>query len=216
MAMEIELDIPFVENIDSLHCHQACVGMAIMFFEKCLPTWQELDQLTGFEAGQLTWYMRSFIKFSQRGYKVAVYDWLDYKLFASEPDRALREAYGDEAAEFAQLHSNIATAVRDTKELLKMSSIEIERRIPEIDDLKSLMRDGFVVICNVNQKTIQEDDGYIGHSVIPVAIGDGIIKIHNPGPPAKAFQILTFDRFEKAWSSPDENMRTIMAVKRER
>lgn len=206
-------NVPFVSNApDGLHCHQSCIRMAIGYFEGSIPDLETIDAMTGFIPTKLTWHMKSFVEMHKRGYDVRVIESTDFSKLANDPDKYIAEVHGAEIAEIIRRDSDLGQARYWSKELIR-SPIKRECRVPQLSDLCNFLNAGFVCICHVNQRMLQGSEGYIGHSVVPVSIDEQYVVIKNPGPPSADNQYLSIDQFISAWSSPDIDARTIMAVR---
>lgn len=95
-----------------------------------------------------------------------------------------------------------------------IQKIGIEKRIPEIDDIKKLLEDGYLVICNVNSYMLNNKERYTGHFVVVKGFSDTDLILHDPGLPPQENRVVDFATFEKAWAYPDEVAKNIMAFKK--
>ena len=89
-------NIPFYKNTDDqLHCMQMCLKSALEALRPSLTlSVDEMDQLAGFELGKLTWPMRAYVNVARLGYRVLIYDPMDFSRFIGDPDTYLREEMG--------------------------------------------------------------------------------------------------------------------------
>jgi hypothetical protein len=91
--------------------------------------------------------------------------------------------------------------------------IAAESRIPNQKDLRSLIKDDYLIICNVNSRTLNKKKGFAGHFVLIKGLEDKNYVIHDPGLPPQENRKVNFELFNKAWAYPNNKAKGIMAVK---
>ena len=122
------------------------------------------------------------------------------------------EEYGVEVGKEQIAHSDIEQEQDLAKKLLEF--LRVEKRIPEIDEIKKLLRDGWVIICNINSDSLDGRPGYTGHFVVVKRYDEEGLYINDPGLPPKANRKVDFVSFERAWAYPNEKAKNIMAFLR--
>jgi hypothetical protein len=206
------LKVPFYSNTeDNTHCFQASIrSMAKFFWPEREYTWEELEVITGKEPGKWTWSLAGINWLKQQGLDVVTIDPFDFERFSVEGGDYLNYEFGEEIAKAQIEHCDIAKEMKRAAELV--GKVEIEKRIPKIEDIIHLLDSGYIVQAAVNSKTLKGEDGYSGHSVLVIGYdGDDFI-IHDPGlPPREAVKVPT-GLFEKAWAYPNEKSKNILAV----
>src|SRR2546422_65988 len=90
-------------------------------------------------------------------------------------------------------------------------AVRTEKRIPSRKDLADVLEKDALVICNVNSCALVEQEGYAGHFVVVIGIGKQGVRLHDPGLPPRENAIISWVRFERAWSYPDKKARNIIA-----
>lgn len=208
---------PFYPNLpDESHCLEACVKMiieAIPPFTKL--DYQELDELTGKNSltVRYSWPLKLYLELSRIGYEVSVIECFDYKAFVDDPEKYLIDNYGEEVGRDQIENSDLANETFYAQKLIESKTVNLINKVPEFQDLFDTISNGSLVICNVNQKILQGDEGYIGHAIVIYGFDKDILYVHNPGPPYMPNQDLDIALFDKAWSYPTQRSRNILAVK---
>jgi hypothetical protein len=136
----------------------------------------------------------------------------DYERFVREGFDYLEEWSGKEVASNQQRNSNL----EQERALLRNldGAVQIRKQIPTRTDLKEILASGGLAICNVNSWVLVEQSGYSGHFVVVIGDQPQGIRLHDPGLPPRENMIVSWGRFDRAWSYPDKKARDIMAFKR--
>ncbi len=211
----MELASPaFIRNLsDELHCHQACI---LMVLRQLQPeknwTFEIIDEMTGFVSGKMTWPMKSYLALCEIGVDVRVIEPFDYRTFVREPFEYLVREAGADSAKYIAENSDLDVAVTDAQRLLESTRISLEHRLPEVSDLSALLSKGYYEIAHVNQRMLQGDEGYIGHSLLVYGLTEKAVIGHNPGPPATEASTIPIELFVRAWSSPSDAARSLLAI----
>jgi hypothetical protein len=215
----IFVEPPFYPNLpDESHCLQACVKMAI----EAIPPfrkldYQELDELTGKTRlkAKYSWPLELYLALNKLGYDISIVENFDYQSFVNSPEKYLIDNYGEEVGRDQIENSDLNNETFFAQKLIESKSINLIKKIPEIQDIFDAILDGSLIICNVNQKILQGDDGYVGHFIIVYGFdnSNNILYIHNPGPPYISKQCLNISLFDQAWSYPTKKSRNIIAIK---
>lgn len=198
---------------DDTHCFQAVLKMILKYFypEEDY-SWQELDRKTAKVESLWTWPMAGILWLKEKGLYIRLIDPFDYKKFVEIGGQYLIDEYGDEVGNEQIQHSDIEQERELTKQYIE--KVGIEKRIPELIEIKDYLEAGYLVGCNVNSKKLNRQEGYVGHFVIVKGFDDNRLIIHDPGLPPLENRKVGFATFEKAWAYPNEKAKNIMAFKR--
>lgn len=207
--------IPFFPNLpDGTHCYQAALKMVLAYFTEKEWSFEALDRLTGKLEGKWTWPTRSFIWLMENGFEIKLMEEFSYEAFAERGKEYLAEKCGLEVADAQEANSDLPAEQKLAEEFIKKGG-EVEFRIPQWNDLENLLKDGYLIICNINASQLYQHPGYSGHFVVPVEIGPNHILIHDPGlPPAPSIKVPRAI-FEKAWGYPTESEKNIVAIRKQ-
>lgn len=206
-------EVPFYANSsDDTHCFQACLKMVLKFF---LPkqnfSWNDLDKITAYVEGLWTWPTVGLIWLKSKGFDVKNIELFDYEKFNKLKGQYLIDLYGREVGEAQIKHSNIDQEIKYAKEFKK--KFDIEKRIPNIDDIENLLKDNYLLILSVNSNMLDNEPGYTGHFVLVKGFSDLNLILHDPGLPPRKNRTIDFETFERAWAYPDDNSKSLIAVK---
>lgn len=211
--MKINKRIPFFSNTkDNTHCYQAVLKMILKYYypqEEYL--WDKLDRITAKVKNLWTWPMSGLIWLKRKGLNIKVIEPFDYRAFINKGEQYLIEEYGDKVATEQIKHSNIQQERKIAKKFLK--EIKVKSRIPDIDDIKKLILENYLLICNINAKTLENKTGYEGHFVLVKGIDNEQVYLHDPGLPPVENRAVNLTNFMKSWAYPNKKAKNIIAVK---
>lgn len=211
--MKIDKDIPFYANTsDNTHCFQAALKMVMKYFwpDKDY-SWKELEEITAQVEGLWTWPMAGLLWLQERGVEVKIIEIFDYKKFAQFGGQYLIDEYGEEVGRAQIEHGDIEQERGLAKEFIK--KMAIKKSIPTIDDLKNLLTQEYLVICNVNSRRLNNKEGYSGHFIVVKGFDDKYLFLHDPGLPPFKNRLVDFNLFENAWAYPNYKAKNIIALK---
>lgn len=214
----MEKNVDFVPNTDdNTHCLQASVKMTLRFFDSNFD--RDLDFFDAYtgksEKFAYTWPLRTALNAALDGFHVVYIDELNLEALSKDPYQTLLEAYGEEIASDQCKNSDMVSVVSDAKELLLSRNVEIQFRVPNTDDLRRLLDDGYLLILNVNSRAMRGAEGYMGHFITVYGYDENRFSIHNPGlPPEKNVRVSDAD-LNRGWSYPSEKYRNILALKKD-
>lgn len=214
--MEFNLPNPgLVENdSDGTSCFLACIQMIMRRKNGGeVYSFKKLSEIIRRKEGEYSWEYGMLAKLADMNFSVKFISTFDLKRFCEDTIPYMYEYFGDEAAKDQIENSNMNNAVEDSRLFLGNKNSDIDRRIPEREDITSLIKNGYYLIPYVNQKIFQADPGYVAHTVLLYGFSDRGVRMHNPGPPATEASEIAWDLFEKAWSSPSRDSRILMAIK---
>jgi len=175
-------------------------------------SWEELDTLSAKQEGMATWPQAMLSAMEALGFDITMVEGFDGHAFIERGGAYLQEAFGSEIAKWQIENSNID----DERELYKKaysSGVDIQNRIPNIEDLKDYMAQGYFVACNVNSSKLNQKPGYVGHFILILDITDQEIVMHDPGLPAMPERHVGLDLFEQAWADPNDAARNFVAIR---
>ena len=207
------LDVPFYANTpDATHCFQAALRMVLKCFRPAEDySWAELDAITAKEAGVGTWPFAGLTWLHDQGFDVRNIELMDNRRFALEGRSYLVEFLGEELVAATPLVPDLSLEQAAAAKFVE--TVHCETRIPSFEDLGRLLADGYLVICNVNSRTLNEREGYSGHFVVVKSCDANELVLHDPGPPPTPRRRVIRGVFEKAWAYPTERAKNIAAIK---
>lgn len=198
---------------DGTSCFLACTQMVMRAkLGGSVSSFDELSTIIRRKEGEYSWEYAILSFLANRGFSVKFISTFDLNRFVSEKEEYMYEYFGEEAAKDQIVHSNMENAYQDASEFVRSSNVNIETRVPEINDIKKLIENGYYLIPYVNQKIFQADKGYVAHTVVIYGYSERGVLVHNPGPPATEGGEIAWELFEKAWSSPAIESRIVFAV----
>jgi hypothetical protein len=204
--------VPFYSNTeDGTHCFQASVRMVVKALRPALDySWHALDGVTGKIEGGDTWPFAGTVWLHEQGFDVRYIELADNRRFADEGKAYLLELYG-EHANAADPRTDYAQEQAHARRMVE--NVRCEVRVPTADDLRTLLSDGFVLICYVNSRALNGKDGHRGHFVVVKGFDAEALVMHDPGPPATENRRMSFAAFERAWGYPDDRTKCVLAVR---
>lgn len=200
------------ENPDGSHCFQAILRSVLhRFFPARNYTWEELDQLTGKRPGCWTWPTTALLRLREMGLEVVTLEAFDYRSFADRGEEYLAEYLGPAVAQAQAAHSDL-TYEREMAGRFMEQGVP-EMRVPDFGDLEELLRQGYLVVCNVNVAVLKGGRGYAGHFVLVYALDERTVWFHDPGPPPAPGRTVGREQFMSVWAFPNEQARNLMAFR---
>src|SRR5882724_2161223 len=208
----IHYKVPFYANLDNTHCYQAALRSVLKYF---LPdkeySWKELEEMTAKRKGFWTWPTQGLINLYKMGFKVVNIEDFDAEEFVQTGEDYLLKTYGHEIGKLQIANSDIPQEQKLYKEYLTYHNYQ--RKLPQIEDIKALLDDGYLVICNINARALNNKDGYVGHFIVIVGCDEKDLFLHDPGLPPFENRKVTFDHFTKAWAYPDDRAKNLIGVR---
>jgi len=208
------MKIPFFPNTgDGTHCFQAAMKMALaVLMPDRAFTYDELDHISQKLPGKWTWPTAAMIWMLDNGLDTELVENFDYEEFALRGSEYLLSRYGEEVGRAQIEHSDVEREMEFARRFVQLG--RIIQRPPDLSDLDSRIRDGSVLIVNLNAAALNRVPGYSGHFVVICDVGTDSIRIHDPGLPPRPGLIVPVDRFERAWGYPAAGDKNLMAIRR--
>ena len=206
-------NVPFFANLpDDLYCFEASIRMILKYFQPEKEySWEEIRKITGKKEGLWTWPQHAMVELLARGFDVINVEDFDFRAFIKNPQEFLKLQYGEDGAREQVAHSDIEAEKRYAQELLQHGKQEM--RIPDFSDIRSFLGKGFLVVCLINAKALNGQEGYVGHFVVVFACNDEMIAFHDPGLPPTPNRTVVLKDSKKAWAYPTEKAKGIIAIK---
>jgi len=212
--METSTQMPFYANTeDDMRCFQATTRMVLGYF---LPErnfdWEELDEMSNHHEGLSTWPQKMLTELAGLDFDVKLVEGFDGRDFIRRGEQYLIDAFGAETAQWQIKYSNIDEE-RQFYQLAYDRGVNIENRLPDLDEMAEQLADDYAVICTVNSRKLNNQPGYVGHSVVILSINDNEVVLHDPGLPPQPERHVSRELFEQAWADPNENAKNYIAIK---
>jgi hypothetical protein len=208
------LDVPFYANPDATHCFQAALRMVVKYFRPAEDySWAQLDTITAKAEGLGAWPFAGLTWLYRQGFDVRNIELMDNRRFAREGRSYLVEFFGAEFVAASPLPPDLSPEQAAAASFV--DTVSCETRIPDLDDLRHLLADGYLAVCNVNSRMLNEREGYMGHFVVVTSCDANELVLHDPGPPGTPRRRVAIGAFEKAWAYPTARAKNIVAVRPE-
>src|SRR3989344_3577280 len=188
----MDYKVPFISNTkDNLHCMQSAWMMVVKYFKPQFEMdWDKFSRVTGFEEDKGTWAMAGLLWLKKQGFNVIHLASFDYEVFAQTGGAYLLKRAGR----------------------LAKSGIWKKQAV-QISDIKKNLDDGFLVVCKINIRKLDELQGYFGHVVVVKGYDDKKLFLHDPGLPGRPDRKVTYKDFETAWADPNKDAKELNAIK---
>lgn len=206
-------NVPFVSNSgDDLHCLQSAYLMILKYFRPELEMpWDEWSKITGYEEGMGTWASAGLLWFRDHGFEVRHISLFDYLDFTQNGAEYLVREFGPEVGSWQIEHTNMPVEQKRAKQLL--ASEMIEQSEPNLQRIKQLINDGYLVRVLLNARKLASKDGYFGHAVVVIGYDEDNFIIHDPGLPPLPDRKVSYEDFETAWADPNKEAKELDAIR---
>lgn len=175
-------------------------------------TYEELDLISLKKPGKWTWPTAAMLWMIERGLEIKLIEEFDYADFAARGGEYLIERYGEEVGRSQMEHSDVEFERDISRRFARQAPIE--KRPAELDDIRSEIEAGAVVIVNLNAARLSGAEGYSGHFVVVLDVADERVTLHDPGMPPKPDFTVDIERFQEAWAYPTLRDRNLMSIRR--
>ena len=207
------MEIPFFSNTpDGTHCFQAALAIVFArFWPNRKFTFDELDNISAKQPGKWTWPTAAMLWMMDNGLEIKLIEDFDYEAFAARGEKYVIERCGKEVGEAQIKNSVIAKELEFAKKFAKIAPLDC--RTPTFNDVKNLLSDGYLIICNINAALLVGREGYSGHFVVVYECDDKTLTIHDPGLPPRPSLKVNKKTFEKAWAYPTPREKNLLAIR---
>jgi hypothetical protein len=203
---EMHLTIPFYPNLASpaypegAYCQEMSLKMLLGYFEPH-NTYElaDIEKITGRTSEKSAWEMPYTLWLVEHGYEVKRFSAFDYKTFQAKGLDYIRDAYGYETAKWQDANTDVPKAQSQVGPYLK--KITLVPKKPTIENIKTTMRDGYLVKAAVNSSELNNLGEYVGHFVVVTGFDDTSIWFHDPGLPPLENRQASYELFQKAMDS---------------
>ncbi|MEK7166740.1 MAG: hypothetical protein AAB874_08085, partial [Patescibacteria group bacterium] len=172
---------------------------------------EELDKFTAKVEDLWTWPTQALINLHNMGFEIVEMDDFSIDEFIKDGGDYMIRRYGKEVGEAQIIHSDI-----DQERNIFANYIQLnlhQEILPTIDDIRKLIDQDYLVLCNVNSKTLNNESGYTGHFVVIFDYTSTHLILHDPGlPPSENRQVIFAD-FHRAWEYPDSRSKNLLAFR---
>jgi hypothetical protein len=181
------------------------------FVPERIISFDEWDNITAHKAGLWTWTMKGLIWFRNNGFEVKNIESFDYGRFSKTGADYVLEYFGNEVGKSQIEHSDIMQEVKISKDFIR--EIDLDVHIPKIQEIKDLLKNGYIVLVGLNSNALDNQSGYTRHLVVVKGYTEKSLILHDPGlPPQKDLEV-TNEVFYRAWAYPDERASNISALR---
>lgn len=207
------MKVPFVSNSsDGKHCFEASLAMVVKYFKPEFDvSFENLDRITDKEPGKWTWPTAGMLWLLDNGFELKLVEDFDYEDFANRGEQYIIDKVGPEVARAQIANSDVTRELQYARRFAKLNLVDC--RLPDFKEIKKLLSEGYLIICNVNSTTLAGGPGYSGHFVVVFEGDDKTVTIHDPGLPPKPSQKVSHSVFERAWAYPTPNEKNLLAVR---
>lgn len=206
-------NIPFFSNTpDDTHCFQAVLKMVLKYFQPDRDySFEELDKFSDKVPNMWTWATRTLINMQKMGFDLINMESFDYLAFSKNGKNYIENKFGQEMAIAQEQNSNLQKEMIDASEFVKVFGNNFI--LPEIEDIKNYIDQGYVIGCNVNIEKLNKNSGYAGHFILVFGYDDNNLYLHDPGHPPYPDRKVSFNEFTHAWAYPNHDNQNLVAFK---
>lgn len=191
-------DIPFYPNRDDrMSCMLAVYRMIIKHFLHKEWSWEQLEELTGYQPGRPAWTVKPLTTLvTEHGLSAKMIEPFDYKRFAREGKDYLYDLYDNEEVEWYLANTNILEITPYISKFL--AAVRPECRRATLQDIDDMLDEGRLVFVTVNAKKLNDQEGFGGHAVLVIAKESDDYIIHDPGLPSQPNRHIATEKFWQA------------------
>jgi len=180
-------EIPFYPNHpDNMHCMLAAYKSIFDYFENKKLSWEELEELTGFENGRAAWTVKALTAMAKGSYDIKMVEPFDYGRYVEEGVGYLKDLFSPEKLEWMLEHSNILEMPAYIPDFLK--AVRYECRSATNDDIAHMLSEGRLVFVTLDSRTLNDETGYSDHAVLIIDEDGEDFIMHDPGYPPQPYR----------------------------
>ncbi len=177
---------PYYQNFSNSHCLQCSLRSALEYFKpEKLWTWKELEDVSFKREGHGTWHMGFLSQLGKHGYDVVCIEDFNLKEFVASPSEYMKTTQSPESFEYAMQDMDIAHEVKCSKLLLEAEEqglAELHYRNSTAEDVRHYLKNGYLIVLNVNSSALWRHEGFTGHFVLIYKLLDeNTLLIHDNG-----------------------------------
>jgi uncharacterized protein YvpB len=86
-----------------------------------------------------------------------------------------------------------------------------QNRAAKLTEIAKYLDRGYLVIAEVNYRSLHNKEGYVGHCVLIKGYDPEYLYINEPGLPGIENWAVSYDQFIKGWSYPNERSNNLTA-----
>jgi len=184
----MKLKIPFYPNKPKdetdkhgHYCQEMSLMSIINFFEQSKYSFDDMIGITSRKPDKACWAFPYSLWLIDNGYSVKRITTVDYDAFARNGIAYIRQAYGDEIAQWQAEESDIELALETVDEYIE--KVELINKQPMTDDINSAMEEGYLVKLMIDHSVLNASDRYLPHSVTVTGFDSTHFYIHDSGLP---------------------------------
>lgn len=209
------MKVSLIVSSDDKHCLQSSFRMVAEAFTGVDPGSEAADRLTGYVEERGTWQFRAMLAFAQLDLEVIDHEKFDTQEFLRDPENAIRMQVQDDTVAAQNIaDTDLKSEVSALRQCVASPKITFIESVPKFEDLRRETARGRLIICNVNSRILEGQDGHMGHFVVVEAIDDDVVTMHNPSPPGRYGVRIPTQLFYKAWTSPSDTMANYLSIGR--
>jgi hypothetical protein len=136
----------------------------------------------------------------------------DLEEYYKKGETYLRSTNRDEIANWILQKSNLLEVKEYIPEFLR--KVDFQNRTTSLDELRELVKDGWLVGIDLNSRTLNQKEGYSSHMVVIFDYNGGIFTLHDPGLPPHADRKVGEKLLLKAWEYAGPENKSLIAVRK--
>ena len=180
-------EVPFYPNHkDNMHCMLAAYRSVFDYFEHKKLSWEELEELTGYESKRAAWTVRALTIMARGSYDIRMIEPFDYARYLKEGLQYLSILMSQEKLDWMLKNSNILEMGEYIPDFLE--TISYECRLANNEDISNMLSEGRLVFVTLNAKVLNDESGYSDHAVLVIDEQRDSFIVHDPGLPPKPYR----------------------------
>lgn len=189
----------FYSNLqDDNHCMQASL-MIVLNTLAGKTTWNEVNKLTEYKDNLYSWSVVGAKVLNDKIPGTRLIGTLDYKKFANDGERYLKDVWGQEWYDLQKKHAspNFSKEQESAKKLVKKGLTKRKKFVAK-KDIKDYLKNN-LIIALIDPHVIKNTPGSSGHFVVVYTSKSTNFLLHDPGLPPQEQWTVDQDVFMKAY-----------------
>lgn len=179
-----------------MHCMLAAYRSIFDFFEGKKLTWNELEDLTGFENTRAAWTIQALTTLAKGSYDITMVEPFDYAQYLTEGERYLASLMTPEKLEWMLKNSNILEIGQYIPDFL--ATVDYACRRATDKDISKMLADGRLVFVTLDARTLNNEEGYSDHAVLVIGEDETDFIVHDPGLPPIPYRHISKSKLYQA------------------